>query len=123
MVGTALPDLSKYNIWTKDGDIADYAKIDIGTYRYYYTSAQTFFMESGSYARLKNVILSYDFTPNFLKKTGLNKFRVYGILDNVATWKASKKIPDAESLNQYGEYNGNGYPVPRKFTLGLELTL
>ncbi len=123
LASTALPDLSKYNIWKNDGDQAEYAKIDIGTYRYYYTSAQTFFLEDGSYVRLKNIIASYDLGQKFLKRTGINKFRVYGILDNVLTWKASKKVPDPESLNQYGEYNGNGYPIPRKLTLGLEITL
>lgn len=119
----AYPDLSQFNIWKKDGDQAEYAKLDMGTYRYYYTSAQTFFLEDGSYVRLKNVIGSYDFTKGVVKRIGLNRLRVYGIVDNLLTWKASKKLPDPEAVNQYGEYNGFGYPMPKKFTLGLEITL
>lgn len=118
-----LPDLSKYNIWRKPGDNAEYAKMDIGSYMYYYTSAQSFFLENGSYVRLKNIIGSYEFSPKLVKKMGINRLRIYGILDNVATWKASKKLPDPETVNQYGEYSGNGYPMPRKFTLGFEITL
>lgn len=123
MAARALPDLSKYNIWTQTGDQAEYAKIDIGTYRYYYTSAQSFFLESGSYVRLKNVILAYRLPQPLLDRFGLSQFRIYGILDNALTWQASNKLPDAEAVNQYGEYNGNGYPMPRKFTLGVEITL
>lgn len=118
-----IPDLSKLDIWRQDGDQAEYAKLDIGTYRYYYTSAQTFFLENGSYVRLKNIIGSYEFNSKRLAGIGINRLRVYGIIDNALTWKSSKKLPDPESVNQYGEYNGNGYPVPRKFTLGFEITL
>ncbi len=123
MAGRALPDLSKYDIWMQSDDQAKYAKIDIGTYRYYYTSAQSFFLEDGSYVRLKNVILSYRLGQQFLDRLGIGQFRVYGILDNALTWKASKQLPDAEAVNQYGEYNGNGFPIPRKFTIGVEIML
>ncbi|WDF68947.1 SusC/RagA family TonB-linked outer membrane protein [Sphingobacterium oryzagri] len=119
----AYPDLSGYNIWAKDGDQAEYAKLDLGTYRYYYTSAQTFFLEDGSYVRLKNIIGSYDFGKRLTERLGLNRLRVYGIVDNLLTWKASKKLPDPEAVNIYGEYNGFGYPMPKKFTIGLEITL
>ncbi|KAA8477479.1 TonB-linked SusC/RagA family outer membrane protein [Arcticibacter tournemirensis] len=123
LAGTALPDLSKYNVWRQDGDKADYAKLDIGTYRFYYTSAQSFFLENGSYVRLKNIIARYNFGKNVFQRFGLKNLAVYGIVDNVLTWKASKKLPDPEAVNQYGEYNGNGYPIPKKFTLGIEITL
>lgn len=116
------PDLDRYNIWKQNGDQAEYAKIDMGTYRYYYTSSQTFFLESGSYVRLQNVILNYTINPAFASRVGIKGARFYGLVQNVASWQASKKIPDAESINQYGEYSGNGYPIPRKFTVGLEIT-
>ncbi|MFC3198611.1 SusC/RagA family TonB-linked outer membrane protein [Parapedobacter deserti] len=118
----SIPDLSKYNIWRADGDEATYAKMDLGSYRYYYTSAQTFFLESGSYVRLKNIIGSYEVNQAFLSRMGLGRLRIYGIVDNAYMWQKSRKLPDAEAVNQYGEYNGGGYPIPRKYTLGLELT-
>ncbi|MGK9118075.1 SusC/RagA family TonB-linked outer membrane protein [Olivibacter jilunii] len=118
----SIPDLDAIDIWRNPGDRATYAKMDIGSYRYYYTSDQTFFLEKGDYFRVKNIIGSYDFGKKFLNKTGLGRFRVYGIMDNVLMLQRSKKLPDAEAVNQYGEYNGGGYPIPRKFTLGLEVT-
>ena len=41
------PNLDKINIWRQPGDQAEYAKYDLGTYLYYYTSAQTFFLTKG----------------------------------------------------------------------------
>jgi TonB-linked SusC/RagA family outer membrane protein len=115
------PDFSKINIWKKPGDNAEYAKYDIGTFRYYYTSAQTFFLEKGGYFRIKSVNLSYDLSGNALKKLGFGKFKIFGTVDNLAMFQQSKKLPDAESVNPYGEYKGTGYPIPKKFVLGLDL--
>jgi hypothetical protein len=42
-------------------------------------------------------------------------------MDNVAMFQQSKKLPDAEAVNPYGEYNGGGYPIPKKYTLGVEV--
>jgi TonB-linked SusC/RagA family outer membrane protein len=115
------PDFDKINIWRATGDQATYAKYDIGTYRYYYTSAQTFFIEPGDYVRLKSVNVGYDLSPRLLKKWKVDRFRVFGVVDNVLRWQASDKLIDAENVNTYGEYNGAGYPIPKKFTLGFEV--
>ncbi len=117
------PDLSKINIWRNPGDNAQYAKYDLGSYRYYYTGAQTFFLEKGGYFRVKSINLGYTFAPNVLRKLKINKLRVFAIADNVYLLQQSKRLPDAEAVNPYGEYNGAGYPIPRKFTVGLELQL
>lgn len=115
------PDFSKINIWRNPGDVAKYAKFDYGTYGYYYTSAQTFFLEPGGYFRVKNVTLSYNFAQSALRKLKIDRFRIYGVMDNVLMIQKSKKLPDAENVNQYGEYNGGGYPIPKKYTLGIDL--
>jgi len=117
------PNLDKLDMWRKAGDQAQYAKYDLGTYRYYYTSAQSFFLEGGSYVRWKNFIVSYNLPKNTLSKLGISNMRVFGLMDNVLMWQQSKKLPDAEAVNPYGEYNGAGYPIPRKYTIGLELSL
>jgi len=115
------PDLSKINIWKTAGDAADYAKYDLGTYRYYYTGAQTFFLEKGGYFRIKSVNLAYDLPASTLKRLGVGKFRVFAIADNLFMFQQSKRLPDAEAVNPYGEYNGGGYPIPKKYTLGVEV--
>ncbi|WP_447642543.1 MULTISPECIES: SusC/RagA family TonB-linked outer membrane protein [Chitinophagaceae] len=117
----ALPALGSYNIWQQEGDQADYAKLDLGTYRYYYRQDQTFFLTKGDYVRLKSLSLSYNFPSSELQKIGIQKFRLFGVIDNLVRWQRSKDLPDAEAVNAYGEYDGNGYPIPKKFTAGLEI--
>lgn len=115
------PDLDRLNIWRSAGDNAEYAKYDLGTYRYYYTGAQTFFLEKGGYLRIKSINLGYDLNASTLKKLGLGQFKIFAVVDNVWMFQQSKKLPDAEAVNGYGEYNGNGYPIPKKYTLGVQV--
>lgn len=117
----ALPDMNGINIWKKSGDQAEYAKLDLGTYRYYYRSDQTFFLTKGDYVKLKSLSLSYSLPNRLLQKISMRSVRVFGVVDNLLRWQRAKDLPDAEAINAYGEYNGNGYPIPRKFTFGLEV--
>lgn len=117
----ATPDFSKLDIWRNPGDKATYARYDVGTYRYYYTSAQTFFLEKGDYLRIKSVSLTYNLGKEMLHRWGLQRLSVFGVLDNVAMFQRSKGLPDAEAVNPYGEYSGNGYPIPKKFTMGFNV--
>jgi hypothetical protein len=50
----------------------------------------------------------------------MKALRVYGSIDNI--WVYSKAtVPDPEPVAPDGYSNGNDYPLPRKFTVGLEL--
>lgn len=117
----ALPDLDGVNIWKKSGDHAEYAKLDLGSYRYYYRSDQTFFLTKGDYVKLKSLSLSYNVPSRLLQKISMRSIRVFGVVDNLLRWQRAKDLPDAEAINAYGEYSGNGYPIPKKFTFGLEV--
>ncbi|WP_143309946.1 SusC/RagA family TonB-linked outer membrane protein [Chitinophaga vietnamensis] len=120
----ALFDLTKINYWKKPGDIADIPSLSLRSadrdYHYAWLDKSTMYIESGAYARLKNISLNYAFTPRVLKALHLSRLRVYGIMDNVFTLQKSH-IPDAEAVNAYGVYDGDGYPIPTKFTLGIDL--
>ncbi|BAV05737.1 outer membrane protein, nutrient binding [Filimonas lacunae] len=117
----ALPDMDGINIWKKTGDKAEYAKLDLGTYRYYYRSDQTFFLTKGDYVKLKSVSVTYNLPARLLQKINLRGIKVFAVADNLLRWQRSKDLPDAEAINAYGEYNGNGYPIPKKYTFGLEV--
>lgn len=117
----ALPDLAGVDMWKKTGDHAEYAKLDLGTYRYYYRSDQTFFLTKGDYVKLKSLSLTYNVPARALQKINMRSVRVFAVVDNLARWQRAKDLPDAEAINAYGEYSGNGYPIPRKFTFGLEV--
>lgn len=115
------PNLDEINIWRKSGDQATYAKYDLGTYLYYYTSAQTFFLEKGDFVRLKSVSLKYNLPYKVTSKWKIDGLNAFVVLDNALKWQKSKLLPDAENVNSYGEYNGNSYPIPRKYTVGFQL--
>jgi len=117
----ATPDFSKINIWRQPGDRADYPAYPLGSWRYYTVAGQTFFMDKGDYFRVKSVSLSYSLPNRLVSGWGMKSIRMYGIVDNLLMFQRSKRLPDAEAVNYYGEYEGNGYPIPRKFTFGVEL--
>ena len=122
-VANSTPNFDNINIWRKPGDQAEYAALDLGTYRYYYTSAQSFFLEPGDYIRLRSLILNYNFKPEVLRRLGMSELRLSLVADNLLRWQASKKVPDAENVTAaYGTYNGGGYPIPKKYTLSVNFT-
>lgn len=115
------PDFSKMNIWRKPGDKADYPAYPMSTYRYYYVRGQTFWLEKGDYVRLKSLTLGYDLPSQVIKRWKLGQFKIYGVMDNVLMIQRSKRLPDAEAVDYYGQYSGGGYPIPKKYTIGVQL--
>ncbi|MDR1683007.1 MAG: SusC/RagA family TonB-linked outer membrane protein, partial [Candidatus Symbiothrix sp.] len=73
----------------------------------------------GSYIRLKNAELAYTFKNNWIKKMGMNAFRIYLNGDNLLLWT---KMPDDRESN-YGTSSTSGaYPTVRRFNLGIDIT-
>lgn len=74
----------------------------------------------GAYLRLKNVEVAYTFKNDWLKKRGINSFRLYLNGDNLYMWT---KMPDDREAN-YGTGSSDGaYPMVRRFNLGIDITL
>ncbi|WP_164123272.1 SusC/RagA family TonB-linked outer membrane protein [Sphingobacterium sp. xlx-130] len=122
-----LPDLEGVDYWTpekaKDPNYqANFPSIQPGGYFYQFLPFSTMWNENGDYFKIKTVTLGYLLPENITRKIGigLNKVRVYGMLDNVVTFQ-SASVPDAELISPQGEYSGGAYPLPRKYTIGLEV--
>ncbi|MGO1243951.1 SusC/RagA family TonB-linked outer membrane protein [Sphingobacterium sp. JB170] len=116
--------LEEYDMWQQPGDIAKYP------YAYAYTRSetvrpfrydQTLWQENGSYLKINNIILAYNFPRPFLERFGLQRLRVYGSLDNIATF-STYSGPNPENVTSMGRDLSNGYPVPRTYNLGLNLS-
>ncbi|WP_437918977.1 SusC/RagA family TonB-linked outer membrane protein [Sphingobacterium sp. LRF_L2] len=116
--------LDGYDIWLKPGDVAKYP------YPYAYTRAesvspfrydQTLWEENGSYLKINNIILAYNFERDFLRRYGLQRLRVYGSLDNVYTF-SKYSGPNPENVTTMGRDISDGYPVPRTYNIGLNIT-
>ncbi|WP_026714288.1 SusC/RagA family TonB-linked outer membrane protein [Flavobacterium daejeonense] len=77
----------------------------------------TYYVENGSYLKLRVLQLGYSFSKELLQKMKLNSFRFYVSGQNLF-------ILDAKSFTGVDPENaGFGYPQPTTFTMGLNLTL
>ena len=75
------------------------------------------FIESGSYLRLKNVQIGYNFQKNLISKIGLSKLRIYARMSNVFTiTKYNGYDPEVGSGVDYGNY-----PQARTLLFGMNL--
>lgn len=85
-----------------------------------YTNASTFFLEDGSYLRLKNLTLGYSLPDKLIRSIGLqdSKLRVYLSGDNIFTVTPYSGI-DPE-IGNWG-IDGSTYPVSRSFSVGINL--
>jgi hypothetical protein len=85
-------------------------------------------VEDGSYLRIQNVSVGYNFPKDWLHNTGINNVKLYLNLQNLYTFTKYRGY-DPEIGVSYG-YQGsmltgvdNGrYPSPRIYTFGVNLT-
>ena len=84
--------------------------------------AHEIYTDNGSFFRVKNISMSYEFPTALVNKIKFQRLRVYGYMDNVWVFSKSKTYPDPENINTNGYANGSEYPLPHKFTLGAEIT-
>lgn len=115
-------DPNTINSWHKEGDNAQFAEVIPYSKKYYYQFLpfSTAFVENGSYARIKYVNLSYTFNRKFLDRIKLRNLQIYSVVDNLKMFQKAS-VPDAEAVDEKGTYTGGGYPIPRKFTLGVNV--
>ena len=82
----------------------------------------TFFVEDGSYMKMKFIKLSYDLPTNWVKKIGASAINVYGQMENVFTVTDYSGLDPELPLGAYGaRYDGGPYPRSHTFTVGVNL--
>ncbi|MCW2262317.1 MULTISPECIES: SusC/RagA family TonB-linked outer membrane protein [Sphingobacterium] len=123
-----LPDLEGVDYWTpekaKDPNYqAGFPSIaPFGGYFYQYLPFSTMFNENGSYFKIKTISMGYILPKKIVDRMriGARIIRFYAMLDNVHTFQKAS-VPDAELVSPQGEYSGGAYPLPKKYTIGLEV--
>lgn len=75
----------------------------------------TWFMQDGSFLRLKQVELGYSLPQPFLRKIGLNQLRIYGSGTNLLTF-SKFKLWDVEMAG-----SGLGYPIQKVINFGIQV--
>lgn len=82
-----------------------------------------YFVEDGSFFRIRNIQLGYTFGADMLKKLRMRSLRVYINAQNPKTWKNNTGYsPEiGGSATAFG-IDANPYPMPAVYTFGLNLT-
>ena len=85
------------------------------------------YIQDGSYLRLKNLVLGYNFSNNLLNSIHVKQVRVYVSAQNLVTWTGYKGYdPEVNSFEQNNTAQGidyGAYPNYRTFLVGLNVTL
>lgn len=114
-----------YDFWTPHNPDAYYPSLlpqASGTpSRYAFRGKASMWWEDGSYWKINDITLSYNFKPQWLKKIKMERLYLYLTAYNVWQWQASDKLIDASMVDSRGHLIGDGYPQPRKYTIGLNV--
>ena len=111
---------NQLNYWRPDNTNADFPRISVssGANGSNNQVSSTYWMRDGSYIRLKNLQLSYDFKYKLLKKCDwLQMCRVNLSGSNLFTISGISKFFDPETSST----SGDGYPVQRVYAIGLTI--
>ncbi|WP_297332625.1 TonB-dependent receptor [Flavobacterium sp.] len=82
-----------------------------------------YYVEDASYCRIQNVQLGYTISPDFTKKAGIEKLRVYAGVNNLYTFTKYRGFdPGASSGDPLSSGIDYGfYPVPRTYMFGVNV--
>lgn len=82
-----------------------------------------YFIEDGSFFRIRNVQLGYTFESDFLQRIYLSSLRLYANVQNLHTWKRNTGYtPEIGGSALSFGIDGGTYPMPMIYTFGLNLT-
>lgn len=111
----------RLNRWTGPGTSNWEPRLNDGSG--YNKQASSYMIEDGSYLRLRNIQLGYNFDNEFLKRLSIQGLRLYVNAQNLVTWSNNSGFtPEAGGTPiSFGKDTG-GYPLPAITSLGLNVT-
>ncbi len=105
--------------WRTPGQITDVPKANFDL------QPSTYFIEDGSYLRVKDVTLSYNFKGSLLDRAGISRLQPYVTLNNLLTLTKYKGMdPEVNQWGDSGAVQGidwGTYPHSRSFVIGVNL--
>lgn len=114
------------NFWKSDADPGDgktfKPRVTPNTVQ---QQCSTSWVEDGSFVRLKNIRLGYNFPKNIISRIGVTGLKVYVNCENVYVWSDYRNYDPECSTFQTGYrvgYDYGAYPVPFTATAGLTLS-
>ena len=105
--------------WNENNKGAKYPRLENGLYGASMpATVSDFWLQNGTYLRLKNLQIGYTFPKAWLSKLGVNKLRVYYSGQNILTFTNFLKGWDPEAPAG----RGNFYPQTQVHSFGLNVT-
>lgn len=105
--------------WRKPGDITDIPKVG------WNIQPSTFFVEDGSYLRLKDISLSYNFKGTLITKLGVTRLQPYFTARNLLTLtKYGGMDPEVNEYGSRGAVQGidwGTYPHSKQYVFGINI--
>jgi TonB-linked SusC/RagA family outer membrane protein len=105
--------------WRTPGQITDVPKA------LFNIQPSSYFVEDGSFIRLKNISLSYNFTGGFLNRLGITRLQPYFTANNLITLTKYKGMdPEVNQWGNNGHVQGidwGTYPHSKSFVFGINV--
>ena len=103
--------------WTPNNPDASYPRLTVGAESTNNAAKSNFWIQDGSYLRLKNAQIGYTFPKEWLKKVYVKNLRIYLSGQNLFTLSHIKGGWDPETTDGGGRI----YPVSRVISMGLNI--
>ncbi|MFU8860468.1 MAG: SusC/RagA family TonB-linked outer membrane protein [Cyclonatronaceae bacterium] len=111
------------NRWTEENPSTTHPRVTIMDPNGNFTRPSDFFVEDGSYVRLRNVSLGYTLPTRIVQRAGAARVRVYGSAQNLLTFTGysghDPEIGSGWALDV--GIDRNIYPQARTFTMGVNI--
>ncbi len=108
--------------WQKPGDETYIPKVVWGNTQSGLSSQHsTRFLYDGTYLRLRDVTLSYNFSKDLLDRIGINSLRLYLKGNNLLTWVKDKRIDMDPEVGIAGQSDLR-IPKSKQLLVGLDLS-
>lgn len=116
-----------YNSWKKQGDVAQLPRLNASDT--FSQQISTYFVEDGSYMRIKNIQLTYSVPATMLKRIKLSSMQVYVQGQNLFTFTKYKGLdPDinirnsgADNQDTHMGIDEGAFPVAKSYNVGLRV--
>lgn len=109
--------------WTEDNPSTTHPRVTIDDPNNNFNRPSDFFIEDGSYVRLRNISLGYTLSPNLTNLIGANRLRLYASAQNLITFTGysghDPEIGSSWALDV--GIDRNIYPQARTFIFGINL--
>ena len=116
-----------YKSWKKQGDVAQLPRLNASDT--FSQQISTYFVEDGSYMRIKNIQLTYNVPNTMLKKIKLSSMQVYVQGQNLFTFTKYKGLDPDINIRNSGADNQDihmgidegAFPVAKSYNVGLRV--